>query len=352
MSTSPCGSFAAANAPDPHKHVNYNLGMVLGVDDLRQEFAYLYGRNQWLARSTVGYGTLTGLRVSIDIAGGGASGPRIVVTSGVALTPTGDLVCVRPAQCAFPNNWLASHRADLDALPAGNSIKLYLTLARATRLADPVAIPGAPCRSDDQVTKPSRVADGFDLDLSLKSPLQLEEEAMGAFVAWLNLTLSSPPLPATVEQFEAMLRAAFGVGGATSPPSSPLSSMLPFPWFNPESPLTSPLASPPAMPLLQERNFVDAAIRIWVTEIRPRCHALGLPGGDCCNEQTDPQLSFEQRLLLAEVQVPITPPSGPDPYKVDSTRLAQLTLDERRRPLLLDLRLQQELLSAGNIWMR
>jgi len=97
MSTSPCGSFAAANAPDPHKHVNYNLGMVLGVDDLRQEFAYLYGRNQWLARSAVGYGTLTGLRVSIDIAGGGASGPRIVVTSGVALTPTGDLVCVRPA---------------------------------------------------------------------------------------------------------------------------------------------------------------------------------------------------------------------------------------------------------------
>ena len=33
-----------AVAPDPSKHVNYTFGMLLGVDDFKQEFAYLAGR--------------------------------------------------------------------------------------------------------------------------------------------------------------------------------------------------------------------------------------------------------------------------------------------------------------------
>ena len=40
---------AAVAEPDPAKHVNYNLGMVLGVDDFTQEFAYLSERDQWMA---------------------------------------------------------------------------------------------------------------------------------------------------------------------------------------------------------------------------------------------------------------------------------------------------------------
>src|SRR5437763_106871 len=54
---------AAAPAPDPSKHVNYTLGMVLGVDDFTQEFAYLSGRDQRLARDLLGYGTVSGLRL-------------------------------------------------------------------------------------------------------------------------------------------------------------------------------------------------------------------------------------------------------------------------------------------------
>ena len=39
--------------PNPAKHVNFNVGMVLGVDDFTQEFAYLSGRDQWLARDQI-----------------------------------------------------------------------------------------------------------------------------------------------------------------------------------------------------------------------------------------------------------------------------------------------------------
>ena len=70
--------------PNPTKHVNYNLGMVLGVDDFTQEFAYLSGRDQWLARDLIGYGTVSGLKVDpeVDV----TKGPRIAVEPGMAVS--------------------------------------------------------------------------------------------------------------------------------------------------------------------------------------------------------------------------------------------------------------------------
>jgi hypothetical protein len=84
-------------AADPTKHVNYVLGMVLGVDDFNQEFAYLSERDRWLARDLLGYGTAWGLAVTSGL---GTRGPEVRVSPGVALTPRGHLVRVTPAQCA------------------------------------------------------------------------------------------------------------------------------------------------------------------------------------------------------------------------------------------------------------
>ena len=74
----------AVAVPDPSKHVKYNLGMVLGVDDFDQEFAYLSGRDQWLARDLIGFGTVCGLQVTSET---GGQGPRVIVTPGVAVNP-------------------------------------------------------------------------------------------------------------------------------------------------------------------------------------------------------------------------------------------------------------------------
>ena len=90
-------------APDPTKHVRYTLGMVLGVDDFTQEFAYLSNRDQWLARDLIGYGTATGLCVDIHPKGS----TRVMVSPGAAVTPRGVLVRVCAAQCADLNVWLA-----------------------------------------------------------------------------------------------------------------------------------------------------------------------------------------------------------------------------------------------------
>src|SRR5918998_4342919 len=95
-SFSPRVAGSSVTRPDPAKHVNYSLGMVLGVDDFTQEFAYLSGRDQWLARDLLGYGTVSGLEVNIEVEG---STPQVLVTPGVAASPRGQLLRGAPAQC-------------------------------------------------------------------------------------------------------------------------------------------------------------------------------------------------------------------------------------------------------------
>src|SRR3954449_5698286 len=88
---------STSSPPDQTKHVNFTLGMVLGVDDFDQEFAYLAGRDQWLARDLLGYGTICGLRVTVETRN---NRQEVVVTSGAALSPRGQLIRVAPDQCA------------------------------------------------------------------------------------------------------------------------------------------------------------------------------------------------------------------------------------------------------------
>ena len=99
------------STPDPTKHVNYNVGMVLGVDDFTQEFAYLSGRDQWMARDLIGYGTVRGLKVATEI--DSVKGPRVIVDPGVAVSPSGQMICVPTAQCAYLKDWVAEHPADV-----------------------------------------------------------------------------------------------------------------------------------------------------------------------------------------------------------------------------------------------
>ena len=109
----------AAPVVDPTKHVNYSYGMVLGVDDFTQEFAYHSNRDRWAARDVEGYGTLVGLRVTVEENKAGAL--EVVVTAGTALNPRGELIRVPVAQCAelerVFSGWSRPSAGEL--LPAG-----------------------------------------------------------------------------------------------------------------------------------------------------------------------------------------------------------------------------------------
>src|SRR5258708_7080414 len=94
---------ATAKSLSPSKHVNYTQGMVLGVDDFMQEFAFHNGRNEWLLRDLIGYGTASGLRVSYDETAGKH---EVRVSTGNAVSPRGQMIRVCSDQCADLAAWL------------------------------------------------------------------------------------------------------------------------------------------------------------------------------------------------------------------------------------------------------
>lgn len=176
--------------PDPTKHVNYVRGMVLEVDEFTQEFAYHSGRDRWLAREAVGYGTLRGLALGWEKDASGKLQPRVLVKSGVALTPCGQLICVSNDQCADINLWLAARTDEISGkFAAGASsgeLGLHVTLAYSDCPTDDAPVPGEPCRSAEDLMQPSRIADSFQLELSYDAPLQAEEDALRGFSTWLR----------------------------------------------------------------------------------------------------------------------------------------------------------------------
>jgi hypothetical protein len=331
-----------ARVPDPSKHVNYTLGMVLGVDDFNQDFAYANGHLHWLARDAIGYGTLVGLRVGVEDAG--AKGPRVTVTAGAALLPPGRLVCVKTAQCGYLNDWLAANKASIPALigsPLHPTLPLYLTLCHRECPVDPVPIPGEPCRSESELMAPSRLVDDFLLELRTTPPDQREEDLVREFLAWMRMLAFGGGGPySTVDQFVAALRSAVQ-DAAASPPGSPLSPLSsPGVHFVFGSPLLS-LKLDPAL----AGDYFRAAFRIWVTEIRPKVHpgCCTCTGGCGCGEQGGAPAP-DKCLLLARVDVPIVNIGG-DEWRVDDTRTS--TIDESRRPVVISLRVLQEWVVTG-----
>jgi hypothetical protein len=328
--------------PDPSQHVNYAKGMVLGVDDFTQEFAYLSGRDQWLARDAIGYGTLSGLAVTIEDAG--ADGPRVRVAAGSALSPSGKLICVDSDQCALLNQWLAKteNAKQVTALtggvsPPASSISLYLTLCYADCQTAPVPIPGEPCRSEADLMANSRIADSFGLELRTAPPAQVEEQALRDYVQWLRqvpIGAGASP-PATDADLLAALRAAaqpWFDAFASSPPASPPVSLSDFLYGSP----------PPSLEIESDQlsMLLRVALRFWVTELRPMWMA-------CCCACAGSEPAEDDCLLLARVDVPVIQIAGV--WSVDSARLnyadpaaSDLQVVEDDRPVLVHQRLLQE----------
>ena len=316
--------------PNPTKHVNYNVGMVLGVDDFTQEFAYLSGRDQWMARDLIGYGTVRGLNVRMEV--DAIKGPRVVVEPGVAVSPRGQLICVPSAQCAYLKNWVADHSEQLVTQfgsPPELSLPLYVVLCYRHCPTDNVPIAGEPCRSEDKLMAPSRLSDDFSLELRLEKPNQREENAVRDFVAWLKQIPVNDQPSTPLDEFLQTIREAAGQ------------------WF--ASPLSSPpgdfmFGSPPASLIINAADAVEyfrAAFRVWVTDLRPKwiarwhgCAAVHIEGDKAGDEDC---------VLLAQLDVPLLPLS-PGTFDVPNE---DIPVHQEERPYLVHLRLLQEWVLAG-----
>lgn len=320
--------------PDPTKHVNYNLGMVLGVDDFTQEFAYLSGRDQWMARDLIGYGTVRGLKISVDT---DAKGPRVVVEPGVAVSPRGQMICVPAAQCAYINDWLATQKTALTEIltsPPAGPLRLYVVLCYRDCPTDNVPIAGEPCRSENELMAPSRLQDDFCLSLRLKAPNQREEDALRDFVRWLKQVDMSEGFPSTpIDDFIQAIRDAAHpwLSPPASPPSSPPGDFM----FD---------SSPPGSLHIDPADaceYLRVAFRLWVTELRPKWIARW--HGCAATHFGSDDASEEECVLVAALDVPLVQSQGS--WLVNDA--GTTAVDESNRPYVVHLRMLQEWLLCG-----
>jgi hypothetical protein len=173
--------------------------------------------------------------------------------------------------------------------------------------------------------QPSRVTDSFRLELRSSAPRQCEEDAIRDFVDWLAdipIGTSSPPL--TEETFISQLRAA-----AQS-------------WLEPTSPPQTGdymFGSAPAGAHSSE-DLLRAALRLWATELRPLWMAhFGCGYDDTLSGTAD------DAVLLGTLTVPLISAGGA--WQVSD--VATIGIDETRRPILLSLRMVQELITQNPI---
>ena len=324
--------------PDPTKHVRYTRGMVLGVDDFTQEFAYLNGRDEWLARDAIGYGTVSGLNVRTEPDG---QSIRVVVTSGVALSPRGQMIRVCSDQCASLHDWIATHRDELQqhaerrlATTADDAVNLYVVLCYRDCPTDPLPIPGEPCRPEAEVMAESRTADDFRLELRFEPPDQREEDALRAFAAWLAaIEVGEEGAFPSVDEFGKAIREAADMLG--SPPRSAADFMA---------------GSPPAWLRIrasQAGEYYRAAFRVWVTELRPLWRPAAFSQGCGCVSRPDAAggREAEECLLLSQLRVPLRHDALVGTWSVPFPALIEV--HEERRPYIPHVRLMHEWALAG-----
>lgn len=320
---------AGAVAVDTNKRVNYTKGMLLGVDDFVQEQAWHIARRHELAREVLGYGTVRGLKVEMESDGGSNTSPPapllapvVRVSPGLAYVPSGAPVCVGTEQCCDINAWLQKHWAELPGEVNGAvqpaPLRLHVVLSYLAVPTDPLPVPGEPCRDEAELTANSRISDCFKLELRLRPPEQIEEDAIRDFADWLAqvpVASSSPPLGEA--DFLDQLRAAA------------------MDWLQPVSPSPADymFGSPPAS-LGSSDALLQAALRLWVTELRPLWRAKygcgplpTAPGGP------------DDAVLLAALDLRV--------FAVDKRAEPDVHIVEDMRPVLLSLRLVQELITQN-----
>jgi hypothetical protein len=321
---------ATAPPPDPHKHVNYAVGMVLGVDDFTQEFTYLSALNQWLARDLIGYGTVSGLQVSLSGTNpvSPTSTPQINVSAGVAITPQGQIVRITQDQCAKINDWLAQHQSNLNTMFSGTTtgkLTTYVVLCYNNQPTDDVPIPGEPCRDEKDIMRPSRLSDDFGLDLRLINPNvtppitppnQRTEEAIRAFVVLLKQVqvVNNAPFLSTVD-FETAINTIN-------------TSTIPYSFVSP---------TPIRIPAAQAGNYMSRAFRIWVTQFIQQWRDnvnFGAPPLEAC-------------LALAEVDIQVSKDAASGVWSVSSGNTSVTVNIDPHRPYLIPMRLLQEWLLNG-----
>jgi hypothetical protein len=310
----------------PEKRVNYTFGMVLGVDDFRQEQEHFEWKHRLGNLLLHGSGTVCGLAVNSRLVNGGAD-VEVRVEPGYAVSPTGRWIWVENPLCARLGEWITKNRARMSPPFAPGHHTVYVRLCYAECETDLVPIAGQPCADEADTRAPSRVVETARAEFSWEPPAQHAEWHFREFGELLQRVeivrehLSPDDSQRFLEAVRDMARVRVG---HTSPPTSP----------HTHDHHTHGRTSPPTSPdtgllRLSEADACDTireGLNIWITQVCPHIHAQAL----------SPQaLDADDCLLLACVH-----------FQLDAAGAlvtAHVEVEDCERPVLVPDRLKQEL---------
>lgn len=295
----------------PNKRLNYSFGMVMGVDDFRQEQTHFEWKNELSNLLLHGYGTVCGLAITSEPTEDG-NDIVIRIARGYAVSPKGHWIWVDRDQCAQLGSWIAANPPEAESPPQSplDTNRLYVKLCYDECLTDLVPVAGQPCATDEDTRAPSRVQEAYRADFTREKPPQLAEDLARAFGALLaQVELGAAVISPTIDDSEALLDAvrSLGMESHLSPPDSP---------------------SFEATFVLPEETACDTlreALTIWATEVCPRYQ----------------DESAEDCILLACIEFDLGPEGQLLPESVNITSCD--------RPVLVPTRLQQELFCFGGL---
>jgi hypothetical protein len=267
-----CTSASADKALlNPNKRVNYTFGMVLGVDEFRQEQEHFEWKHRISNHLLHGSGTVCGLKVTSEVVGADVD---VRVAPGYAVSPHGRWVWVEKALCARLGEWVAKNSAQQSPPPGPGPHTVYVRLCYAECPVDIVPIAGQPCAAEDDTRAPSRIYETARAEFSWEKPdghAEWHYREFGELLSHVDIVQDflspddSHRFLAAVHDFANVL------AGHTSPPTSP-----PHDCHDPHH-HPHPHVSPPVSPdtgrfTLSEATACDTirqALTIWVTEVCP-----------------------------------------------------------------------------------
>ena len=329
----PCVSLASG-VLSPDLRVNYEFGLVLGVDEFNQEQLYFLEKDYLHNRALHGYGTVYGLKVEATRPSDDAKDVLVTVEPGLGIDQCGRPILLRNAQCARLKAWLQKQPAGVVAAHGDTSgdIHIYVVASYDECLEALVPIPGAPCSSSESTTAPSRIRDSFNLELRWEPPRMAAWAAVDLFARLMEHVRFVPNLPA-IESDEGRI-----IGYVRELDNPDVVLQLPGNEFFLDSPpADSPPESPPTaepflrLPAETAHEALDRIFTVWVTEVRPHI----LPSlSDSCTAATD------AGILLARINFQL----GNSNFDIVDVGVP----DDTGRPFLLHTQLIQELLFHGN----
>jgi len=309
---------------DPHKRVRHFTGLVMGEEEFRQDQLYFMTRDELHQRALHGYGVVSGLDVSMqpDAATGN---PKVVVAAGMAVDPRGESICVPQAQCGDLNEWLENNRDELLGSPPTllpGSVTLYLVLCARDCETDAVPVLGDPCRTLEDATAASRIADDFQICLRLEPPQQLEEEAVRELGELLrSIEISDVGESLSPEELADVVR---DIRPSGSPPQV--------------GTVDAGAGSPPVVLRLHPDDMSAAlaeVYRVWIQEVRPTLN----PETGACEIPRD--ADDGRCVLLACLEVAYD--DGTEGLEVSG----DVGIDSSCGPVLVQTRVLQEMLLGG-----